>query len=709
MKSIIQNNMIKLRSNIIIIGASSIIAQLLFFREIYSVVYGNELIFGIMLSLWLMLSGVGTYIGKYLSSKAGIKSIQFLHLLLALLPIISVLGIRFSRAWFFGQGVMMDLPETTIFSLLWTAPYCLAAGIALIQYSSVLRAENASASVYILDLTGGAIGGLIFYFVFLLILDSFDALIVILFLNIFAAFLLNTKEKHQILIRLTGIIIIVISIILITTYKERSIQVLYPDQEIMITEDTPYGRLLISKTEQQYNFFEDGTLLFSTNSVIENEESIHYALSQLDSVRNVLLISGGIAGMTDEVLKYNIKKLDYTEINSAILNHHKFSKADLSDKRISIHRTDGRRFLKNHFNNYNAIIINVPSPSNAQLNRYYTEEFFLLAKNALSPNGVLSLQLPATANYLSSEQALAQSVIFNTLSKVFQNIIIIPGSRNYFLASDKILTYNIIPSLIEKNIDNDYVNQYYYDLISTESRAEYIISNLDSTASINRDFQPFAYFSEINYRLSYFGEYDIFILIIFIIPLILFAIKSNPVSYGLFAGGFAASSVQFILIFSFQVIYGFAYEFIAIIFSVFMLGLALGAGLNKIINKETAVLYRNLLLFLTAYIIALPIIIKELAGMNNDFFIIAIFILLILIISIMGGLQFPVAGRLISDNYVSESRSIAGQSFSADYFGASLGAIVTSVLLLPIAGIANTNYIIAAILLTAYILVIRKK
>jgi spermidine synthase len=706
---LLRNQMKTARFNIMVLGASSIIAQLLLFREIYSVVFSNELVFGILLSLWLMLSGIGTFIGRSLKHIQIVKSIKILHFLFAILPIISIFGIRFSRIFLFETGVMMDLMEVTLLSLAWLAPYCIASGIALVFYSTLINENGSPAKVYFFDLIGGGIGGIIFYFIFLQLFTSFDAVYLMLLINIHIPLLFNDGKKIKVIVWIAAILVIALSEGIIINYNDRSYQMLYPEQEVIATEDTPYGRLVITQTNEQYNFFEDGSLLFSTNSVMENEEQVHFSLSQVDNIKNVLLISGGIAGMTDEVLKYGPKKIDYTEINASILDHSDLSDADLSNPTINIFEIDGRKYIRNTKTDYDAILINLPSPMNAQLNRYYTIEFYHTAKKAMTKDAVLSIKLSSTANYLSPEQGLAQSVMYNTLKATFQNVMIMPGIYNYFIASDSDLTYDIIPGIIKMNIENEYVNQYYYDLISIESRADFIMSNLDPTAPINMDFKPFAYFSEINYLLSFFDDNDLIILIIFIVPLILFSIKGNPINFGLFAGGFAASSVQFIIILAFQVIYGYAYEFIALIFAFFMVGLAIGAKFSEKIRIDDKLLYRNLLLFIAAYIILLPLILNELVLINNDLITIVIFIALILTISILGGMQFPTAGRLLSEYYSTENISIASQSFSSDYFGASLGAILVSVVSIPLIGIGLTSYIIAAIVLTGYLLFMFKK
>jgi len=43
---------------------------------------------------------------------------------------------------------------------------------------------------------------------------------------------------------------------------------------------------------------------------------------------------------------------------------------------VHVHVTDGRLFLKTTQSTFDVVIVNLPEPQNAQLNRFYTVEFF---------------------------------------------------------------------------------------------------------------------------------------------------------------------------------------------------------------------------------------------------------------------------------------------------------------------------------------------
>ena len=61
-----------------VIGFTAMITQIIMLRELLSVFHGNELIIGIALSNWMLLTGIGAYLGKFLRMKKHkIKSIIF--------------------------------------------------------------------------------------------------------------------------------------------------------------------------------------------------------------------------------------------------------------------------------------------------------------------------------------------------------------------------------------------------------------------------------------------------------------------------------------------------------------------------------------------------------------------------------------------------------------------------------------------------------
>ena len=188
-----------------------------------------------------------------------------------------------------------------------------------------------------------------------------------------------------------------------------------------------------------------------------------------------------------------------------------------SDK-INIINKDGILFVKQTDVKYDVIIVDLPDPSTVQLNRFYTAEFFKEIKRILNDNGVISLSLSSSENYLNIETRKLNSALYNTLKEYFENIIIIPGDKNFFIASDKELSYDIINLIENKKIETEYVNEFYLEGKLTKDRIYYIENSLVKDIKINKDFSPVTYYYHLLYWIRHFGfNIILFFVILFIL------------------------------------------------------------------------------------------------------------------------------------------------------------------------------------------------
>ena len=59
-----------------------------------------------------------------------------------------------------------------------------------------------------------------------------------------------------------------------------TVRALYRPQSIVFQGNSPYGSLVVTRTGDQYNFVENGTVWFTTHNLEEVEETVHYAMAQ---------------------------------------------------------------------------------------------------------------------------------------------------------------------------------------------------------------------------------------------------------------------------------------------------------------------------------------------------------------------------------------------------------------------------------------------
>ena len=96
------------RFSAFVLGTTSIITQVVLLREAFAVFDGNELIMGVVLASWLLLTGFGSYLGR-LVKKISFGQYISLHILISLIPFLSVFALSWLRVYLFPPGVMLNM------------------------------------------------------------------------------------------------------------------------------------------------------------------------------------------------------------------------------------------------------------------------------------------------------------------------------------------------------------------------------------------------------------------------------------------------------------------------------------------------------------------------------------------------------------------------------------------------------------------------
>ena len=73
---------------------------------------------------------------------------------------------------------------------------------------------------------------------------------------------------------------------------------------------------------------------------------------------------------------------------------------------------------------YDAIIVNLPEPETFQINRFFTDRFFELARRRLKPDGILSFAMQGYQNYPAEPQRLKYSSLYNTAVEYFEQVVL---------------------------------------------------------------------------------------------------------------------------------------------------------------------------------------------------------------------------------------------------------------------------------------------
>jgi spermidine synthase len=661
-------------------GISSVVTQLLTIREFLTQFQGNEIVIALILFNWLILGGLGPLLARVTTRRfqhATAVSLAWMSMVLGGLAMLQIHAIRHLRDIVFIHGSSVGFYPTWLFTFLIIAPYCLLLGVVLPYSLFVIRVEHLdypAARIYITDNIGDITGGALFSFVLVFLVSPLQAILLAhlpLFGAIYLLFPVSRRRRPPVILSLGLLAAVFVTGVIL---EERSLTP--AEGQLTYYRETRYGRITVHKDQEQHTLFEDGVPVFSSQNQSLAEEIIHYPLAGLYPADHVLLISaqGGVMG---ELKKYHIKTVDYIEIDPAVTDvQFRFGLIDTIPGLNIIHQ-DGRAYLSQTSKIYDAIIVNLPEPGTFQINRFYTHRFFELAKKHLSPGGVLSFSMQGYDNYLAEPQRQKLSSLFNTVNAHFKNIVLLPGQKVFFLCSDGPLTVDIPAALERKNIATAYISGFFYGNL-TPQRIQYLNQGMDPSTPMNSDTAPHLMglmFSQ------WFAKFQTSPLVFFLILAILataYLLKISREEYVLFSTGCMTMGSEILVIFAFQIYFGYIYLQIGIIITVFLAGLMPGAWLgNKLQRPDKQALVLTDVLLIAVLVLFIIAMVGFADRLPVSFYLFFGFT-----VSLVCGFQFPVALFLKgSDN------TAAARTFSADLMGAACGTVLTSVVLIPYLGI----------------------
>ncbi|MFC1579813.1 spermidine synthase [Thermodesulfobacteriota bacterium] len=677
-------------------GISSIAVQLVTIREFLSQFHGNEITIALVLFCWLLITGLGSLCARPIK-KGSLILFALLSLVTALFPFVQILLIRGFRDAIFIHGAAPGFYQILGYIAATTTFYCLLVGFLLPYTLKVLESCDypfTSGQLYITDSIGDISGAVLFSFFLVYWLKPFKAVAFSSAFLILVALLLLLKTRKKFLL-LPAILAVVLfcAFAMNSRFEISTLQGQYG--EIMKYVESPYGRIVITREGSQHTFWESGVPFYSDANTIRSEEKTHYPLGQLREVDRVLLISGGLGESLSETLKHHPGHIDYVELDPHLTN----TAAELGfikeNPRVTIMNTDGRRYIKETEKKYDAVIIDLPDPDTFQINRFFTSEFFALTKKILTPGGILSFGLEYSPNYISRVRQKKLSTIYNTVRNHFRNVKVIPGGKAYYLCRDGVLGTDIPALLREKSVNTSYIEGFYPGNVTLE-RIGKIQEILDKKEFINRDFEPRVInilFEE--WFLKHGASPKAFFLAILALAFIYLAFLRKE-EYVLFTTGLSTMGVEMLIIFTFQVLYGYIYLKIGAVIAVFLLGILPGAmvanyqrdrGMVNLVASEIILLSLLLLFFVW---------VKFFKGeLHQGYFLAYGFIF-----SFFCGYQFPAATEVIG-----EERSPAAGCLAADLTGAALGTLLTGALLIPLLGIESAIIFLILVKISSNIVV----
>jgi len=552
--------------------------------------------------------------------------------------------------------------------------------------------------VYLLESLGSSIAGLIVYFFLIPVFSNWQgAAIVGASVSLLVFFSFGGKKQKLFL----SLVFIFLATFAALDFPSQKIY--WKPFHLIKSKDSLYGKLQVIQTEEQISLYINNLLNYSYPNLAASEESIHFPLLQNTEAKNVLLIGGGAGGSLKQILKYSQVEVDYVELDPDIIRLSlqflpESEQRILKNNRVHIFYQDGRAFLNKNQKKYDMIILNLPEPATAQINRFYTREFFLEVREKLTKKGVFSFRVPSAENYISFELQNFLASLYYTLKEAFPYIEIVPGSTNIFLASFHPLSieFEELSKKIENlNLQNTYVSPQLLFSRLNPLRVKLIKEKIYAgKKTINMDFSPISYFYNsvlwsTHFKglerkiFSFFSKLRFFWLldlplILFISLLLILWLRRKKSTFSLVplaVMGFTTIVVEIVMIIAFQTLYGYVYRRIALLLTSFMIGLFLGSFRGK---KRKQIGFVQLLFIQFGFLLMLLLLHISLKMNPPELF----FFIFLIVLGFLGGDLFVVSNHL----FLKEKKNY-GLGYGLDLLGSFIGALAASSLLIPLVGL----------------------
>ena len=451
---------------IVLFGLVMSITQVTLLREGLETSSGNELALALGLTAWLLGTAVGAAVGALLPVRWAKGALTVCGIIAVPLLFLALLTAR-SLPHLFGvaPGELLTLTQQLAGNALVYAPVCLLIGA---TFTLACRLQHISPrTVYLAEALGWLLGGAAGTW---LLVDMQPFLIFSLLAVVLLTALLLLWE-----IRRLPLLVLIIGMVLVpllpwpARWERATLMRQWSAQRILASRYTPYGHGLVLARDGQLALYENGHLALVLPESQSAEELAHLSLLQLAHPQRIFLV-GALGGLLPEVLKYPVQEVVVVEHDVRLTRQVLLPALDpatrqaLHDPRVHLRFGDGRRLLA-HSGKWDAVLLNVPPPSTALANQFFTLEFFRQARRALTPGGVLAFALPGADDFYSDKLLQRNGAVYRALAAAFPRVAVSPLATNYFLASDAPLTLDSTElgrRLTARHIATQLVDAYYF-------------------------------------------------------------------------------------------------------------------------------------------------------------------------------------------------------------------------------------------------------
>ena len=743
---------------LLITGISGIVAQTVLIRESLVIYGGNELSISLIIGSWVLWEALGAYAGgRWPRNGTNVRSALIGSIILfAVIFPASIYLVRIIKVAI-GMPPEISMGITAVFytSMTVVLPAGVLHGFSFTTSCRVYEdikgsVGSAAGHVYFYEMLGTIAGGILVSYILITRLHSFRIAGIVSFFLALAcvALALSLKIKNNRL--LTGLCLIVAVFFLFFTWggignllQDRSIGTQWHGRNVVYYHNSPYQNIAVTKDAGQYTFFTDGrpTATIPVPDITRVEEFVHFPFLAHGTPGDILILHGGAGGVIGETLKYpTVKRVDYVEIDpaflAAIISYpSELILSEMGDRRLSLHYTDGRRFVRTASSGYDVVLLGLDAPHTLQANRFFTMEFFREIKKILKRNGLFAFTVPGSLSYYSKELQDVNMSALATARNVFPSVAVIPGEANLFLASPSTGSFTLSAGQLKERMDRYSLKTRLISLPHLvyrldQDRMEWFHKSIKgSSADANKDLTPKGLFYNIalNNALHMPSIKNIFawaertgpfaasvtaVLLIALTFLLKKRYRETSILFVISTTGFVVMLLELSLIFMFQVLYGCIFYEIGMLMTMLMAGMAAGsfamargryAQLNAsktlLLTEGSIALFCFALLFLFSSA-------NDLAA-RNELSVRFAFFALLFISGFLAGAEFPLAVKVYEEERPS-SRSV-GAVYGGDLLGGFAGGLLGGFFLFPMLGLTKSCLALAAVKVCGLLMLLSRR
>jgi spermidine synthase len=534
--------------------------------------------------------------------------------------------------------------------------------------------------------------------------------------------------------------------------------------DLIRSVDSRYQNTAVGQLADQFSLYTNGTVAATWPDHTALAIEAHLTACQHPAPRHMLVLGGGAEGLLKELMRHRPERLDYVTLDNRLLElmiPHLAppDAAALHDPAVSVHYSDPRRFLQQAQSagapGYELVLLAAPEPASTLEARLYTEQFFAALAETMSDDGVLAFSLAASVGPWGPDVAAYVGSVVAPLERVFPEVLLTFGDpvRIYAAKQRGVLAESgeiLAARYRSRQVTSPYFAPLWFegasDLLDHEKLA--LVRRALRTQPprhYNTDQAPAAALYHMRMWLASTGaahrgesgpERNRSRLLSILLRLQLSWVMAALVTVTLVAAvaglgrgkaglrqtalvwsvgttGFASMALEIVLLYTFQVLYGYVYGMVGLVIGIFMFGLVMGSlamnwhlgqvagrrsrlaspgsrprrpGLRAMLTLDAAVML---------FAATLPVVLALLRKADTDLAVQLAVFYLVAVAGLLGGMVFPLAASLWLRDRASTGGAAAAVDAS-DHVGGSLGALVTGLALVPILGVTITCLAVSA-------------